>query len=81
MSENRFPMTGRLFFGLAVIALGVLFTLDNLGMLSAGEILRWWPVLLLAYGLARLTGVCCRQSTVSGIVFTLAGALFLRFDL
>jgi hypothetical protein len=83
MHENRLPLTGRLIFGLVVITLGVLFTLDNLGMLEAGEILRWWPILLLVYGVTRLTGACCRQSTVPGIIFTLAGALLLlhEFDL
>jgi hypothetical protein len=80
MHENRLPLTGRLVFGLVVITLGVLFTLDNLGLLSAGEILRWWPALLLVYGVTRLTGVCCRQSTVPGIIFTLAGALLLLHE-
>ena len=83
MSENRLPLTGRLVFGLVVIALGVLFTLDNLGVLEAGEILRWWPAALVVYGLTRLTGACCRQNTVLGIIFSLAGVLLLlhEFDL
>jgi hypothetical protein len=80
MHEHRSPLTGRLLFGFAVIALGVLFTLDNLGMLEAGEILRWWPLLLVAYGLTRLTGISCRQSTVPGVIFTLAGALLLLHE-
>jgi hypothetical protein len=80
MHENRLPLTGRLIFGLVVITLGVLFTLDNLGMLEAGEILRWWPVALVVYGLTRLTGVSGRQSTLPGIIFTLAGALLLLHE-
>jgi predicted membrane protein len=74
------PVTSRLIFGLVVIALGVLFTLDNLGVLEAGEILRWWPALLLAYGVTRLTGLYGRRNTVPGIVFTLAGALLLLHE-
>jgi predicted membrane protein len=80
MHENRLPLTGRLVFGLFVITLGVLFTLDNLGLLEAGEILRWWPTALIVYGLTRLTGVCCRQSTAPGIIFTFAGALLLLHE-
>ncbi|HVP14544.1 MAG TPA: DUF5668 domain-containing protein [Terriglobales bacterium] len=64
-------------FGLAVIAVGVLFTLDNLGLVNAGDVLRWWPALLLAYGLARLTGSCCRRSLVVGGFFTIIGAALL----
>lgn len=77
MHEHRLPLTGRIVFGLVVIALGVLFTLDNLGVLEAGEILRWWPALLLAYGISRLAGRHGRQRPVAGIVFTLLGALLL----
>lgn len=77
MAETRNRLTGRLLFGFGVITLGVLFTLDNLGLLDAGAVLHWWPVLPLAYGLARFTGYCCRQSTVVGAIFTLGGAFLL----
>ncbi len=76
----RLRMGGRIFIGLLIIALGVLFTLDNLGVMSAGSILRWWPAALLAYGLAKLTGTCCRRGVVSGSIFTAAGALFLAHE-
>ncbi len=68
---------GRIVFGLVLVGLGVLFTLDNLGLVKAGEVLRWWPVLLVAYGLGRLTGTCCKQDTVLGIIFAGAGVLIL----
>jgi predicted membrane protein len=74
------PVTPRLVFGLAVIALGVLFTLDNLGVLEAGEILRWWPAVLVAYGLSRLTGASGRRNTTLGLIFTFAGVLLLLHD-
>ena len=74
---NVRSVTPRIVFGLVVIALGVLFTLDNLGVIDAGEILRWWPALLLGYGLVRLTGTCCRRSLTAGVFFTLLGALLL----
>ena len=71
----------QLAFGLLVIALGVLFTLDNLGVIAAGEILRWWPVVPLAFGLARLTGACCGRSLLVGLIFTLGGGLMLLHEL
>ncbi|MBI5709398.1 MAG: hypothetical protein HZC42_03715 [Candidatus Eisenbacteria bacterium] len=81
MPEPRVPVTGRLIFGLFVIVMGVLFTLDNLGLADAGEILRWWPLALIAYGVARLSGFCCRQSAVPGALFTLVGAWLLLHSL
>jgi hypothetical protein len=41
---------GRAIWGLGLVGVGVALTLDNLGVLDAGEILRWWPVLLVLLG-------------------------------
>ena len=68
-------------FGLLVIVLGALFTLDNLGVVEAGQILHFWPVVPLVYGLFRLTGLYCRQNTTVGLIFTLGGALLLAHEL
>jgi len=78
---NTRSVTPRIVFGLVVIALGVLFTLDNLGVIAAGEILRWWSALLVIYGLGRLTGTCCRRNVTAGVFFTLLGALLLLREL
>jgi len=47
--------TAPLVLGTAVIALGVLFTLQNLGLVNVATILRFWPVVLLALGVVYLT--------------------------
>jgi predicted membrane protein len=44
----------RLFVGLVVIALGALALLDNLGVLDIGDVWSLWPLMLVAFGLARL---------------------------
>ena len=81
MPENRVPVAGRLIFGLVVIGLGVLFLMDELGIMNASEVLRWWPAAMLAYGLMRLTGTLCRQHPVSGVIFTLIGGWLLLRNL
>ena len=48
--EPRRRITPQLLMGLVIIAVGVLFTLDNLGMLEAQEYLRYWPAGLVAIG-------------------------------
>ena len=40
----------RLVFGILVIVAGLLFTLDNFGLVSARFLLRLWPVALIAIG-------------------------------
>jgi Domain of unknown function (DUF5668)/Cell wall-active antibiotics response 4TMS YvqF len=44
----------RLIFGLMVILIGVAFTLDRLGVMDAGHLFDYWPMLLIAWGLARV---------------------------
>lgn len=46
--------TARLVLGVLVMALGVLLTLDNLGLFQARQIVRYWPALLIAVGLAKV---------------------------
>ncbi len=56
MSEARQtnPFSTRLVLGLAVIALGIILTLDNLRWYDAWGLLNFWPLVLTALGVARL---------------------------
>ena len=77
--EGRFVLTGRLVLGLVVIAVGVIFLLDQLHLANARELLRWWPGLTLAYGLMLLSGFCCRRSVTAGLLVSLfSGWLLLQ---
>ena len=69
---------GRLFVGLVVVALGVLFLLDSAGVLSAGRAIdRWWPLAVVAAG--ALTLAERPRATVRGLVLVAAGGLLLLF--
>src|SRR5678816_2805125 len=70
-------ITARLVFGLLIFTLGTLWTLDNLGVIESGPILRWWPMLLVVLGLGKLTGLIPRRQVVMGSVFTAVGLLLL----
>jgi predicted membrane protein len=80
-------VTPRLILGLALIFFGVLFTLDNFGILDASEIWQFWPLVLVAMGLARLwTRTLWRDPAgivflVLGVAFTLRNFGLLRFHL
>lgn len=78
---RNMSFTGRLLFGAILVVLGLLWTLDNLGIADADLVLRWWPVLLVAYGFVRFTGLDGTRRVVSGVLFMLAGAWMLAREL
>ena len=75
MDERANPLSGRLIIGLMLVALGVLWTLDNLGWTDAGRIIEWWPVLVLAVGVMRLTGFGMERQAGFGTFLTIIGTL------
>ena len=50
----RQRITPQVVIGLAVIAVGVLFTLDNLGLVDADKYWRFWPAALVLVGFVKL---------------------------
>jgi hypothetical protein len=49
MKQNRFFSSGALLGGV-ILLLGVLLTLDNLGVLDFGDVFLLWPLLLVVWG-------------------------------
>jgi len=80
MSATR-SHQGRIFWGLMLIALGVLFLFDQLGEIDFGDIVsRYWPAVFIVIGLSILVGSGLR-SAGPGIFFILFGAFFLLMRL
>jgi len=66
-------ITAKLIVGFVFLAMGALWTLDNLGVLDASEITRWWPVLVVFFGFAKLGGWGTSRSVFAGSLWLLAG--------
>jgi len=47
-------LTGQVILGLIIIVVGVLFTLDNFGLIEARDYIRFWPAGLVLVGLVKL---------------------------
>ena len=76
-------LTSQLILGMAVILVGVLFTLDNLDILDARRYLPFWPIVILAIGVVNLTSARETPQRVFGGLLTVVGAVLLldRWDL
>ena len=53
-SARRSGLGGRVFFGVLVIVIGVLFLVDKAGIAELDSLLDWWPSLFILYGAWRL---------------------------
>lgn len=79
--EPEFRLTPQLLFGLVVIAAGVLFTLDNLGILRAEQYTRFWPVALILFGALKLAQAHRGTGAMTGFIFLFAGIWLLLEEL
>lgn len=79
----RTVCSGRFVFGVLIVAIGVLFTLDNLNLVHAERYLRFWPAVLILLGLAQLVPPADAGRRVWGVIWIFAGTWLIleRLDL
>lgn len=63
--------------GLILAGLGLLFTLDNLHILSARAVLRYWPAALVLLGISQFLQARSTAGIVRGSIWILIGAFLL----
>lgn len=73
-ASNR--LSTQVVVGVFAVLLGVLFTLDNLGVMDAGEYLAYWPALIVILGVVKLF-LPGTSGKVWGAVFVIIGGVLL----
>jgi predicted membrane protein len=73
----RIRISAQFVLGLTIAAAGVLFTLDNLGVLRAGEYIRYWPVVLVAVGILQMAQARAAAGVVAGGILIFVGSVML----
>ena len=71
----------KVFFGLAVIAVGIIMFLDNMGLGLDVNLFDFWPLILVAIGLNQVVQPKEARQSFSGWIFIGIGALFLLDNL
>lgn len=73
--------TGKLVWGLMFVAVGMIFLFDRVFWIDLHEVLRLWPLFLIAFGVLRVlfpgSGRCGRGSRLAGFWPILIGGIFL----
>ncbi len=83
MPTRQVRMSFQLILGLFIIFLGVLYTLDNLGIVYAHDVLRFWPIFLVLYGASRVMQCETTGQKVWGIFWIVVGSFMVldRLDI
>jgi len=63
--------------GALLIGLGVLFTLDNFGVVDAGDVFRYWPLFLIGFGLWKFARSSHTEQRIGAAVLMGLGTLLL----
>lgn len=79
--HHRLDSAPRVVTGIILTVLGVLFTLDTLGYIDAYDVWRYWPLILIAVGLAKVLQPMGAPGRCFGGVLIFFGILFLLHNL
>ncbi len=71
----------KVFFGIAIIAVGIVLFLDNMGFGLRVNIFDFWPLVLVAIGLSQLVQPQEARQPLSGTIFLFLGLFFLLDNL
>src|SRR5581483_5025793 len=81
MEPNRPTITPQGVVGVFIVLLGIVFTLDNLGLVQSRAILQYWPLAPIGIGLLIVIHAEAARDWVKGTVWLAAGCLFLANNL
>ncbi|HAP34885.1 MAG TPA: hypothetical protein DCQ28_02680 [Bacteroidetes bacterium] len=75
--ENNKPsiFSPQFILGLIIIAVGVVFMLDNMDIIYAGDFLRYWPALVIIYGITKVSLSPKNSGQIFGWILILFGSL------
>lgn len=75
--EKTFRVTPQLVLGLALMLLGLIFVLDNLGIIYRGDYLQYWPALIVILGVIKLMQSQSNAGRFGGVIIVAIGAVLL----
>jgi predicted membrane protein len=75
--EGGYHSNGRIIWGGILILLGVVYALDAFGVLSAGDILEFWPLILIGVGATKISQARISSQRTAGFILVAIGGVFL----
>jgi predicted membrane protein len=81
MDTNRPHITPQGFVGVFIVLVGIVFLLDNLGLVQSGQIFQYWPLAPLGIGLLIIIHANETRDWIRGTVWLGAGSVLLARNL
>ena len=79
--EKRRPRGSGIVFGVALMAVGLLLTLESLDVIGSGPIQRFWPLIVVAMGASKMYDTWGTGESGSGLTMFLCGFWLLAVTL
>src|SRR5579872_1060782 len=79
--EQWYQSSERFIPAIVLIGLGVLFFLNNLHVVAARDVIRYWPAIFIAVGIIQLVDSAFPAGRVVGGIFVGVGAILLARNL
>lgn len=76
-TKRLFRPQPQLILGIIIIIVGILFTLDNIGVLYARDYLRFWPVFIIVYALVQIVQPRTTHNRLGGFIWLIIGVALL----
>jgi len=77
MRRHRHSPGKHLFSGFLFVTLGIVFLLGNMGYVDVAQVLRFWPLVLIGFGVVRLVEARDDYAQSGGMFWIVVGLLFL----
>ena len=81
MHERKPPVSPSIIAGVVLIALGVLFTLSSFGVIYAGSLIDYWPLVLIVPGFVSFVWPRKHADRLWGVILMAVGGLLLLRNL
>jgi cell wall-active antibiotic response 4TMS protein YvqF len=79
--QPGFRLSGRLVAGGILILLGGIYLLDSFGILSAGDISRYWPLIFVGIGITKVAQARFPSQRTAGFIWIAIGGVLLLYTL
>jgi predicted membrane protein len=76
-SQRQRSTAAQMIIGCAVIFMGIVFLLDNLGWIDIDYNLQFWPVILIVAGLLKISQAHSERGSIVGGILLLVGTVFM----